>query len=454
MKNIMLFIHPDKGFLPEHSTSIKIQIDNSLSLGWKAEDIILATNFPYEYNGVKSLLVGDNNYCAFCPTVNLISVIVELFDRKFIKDGELYWYHDEDAFQTCSISESELDLGRSDMALAYKCLKPKYDTGSIFFKKSAEDIFRRLKEVCLKYQANEEYALMALFTNNLIWITDIESATRKKFVPLYNPGMENLSERIKTLNVTYNFFEEILGGAYEVAIKPIKIAHFHFTTDLILDSFMYGKNSINRPLIPERLIKIFHKHGVSGIFPKKMKNLMIYLHPEKKFLGETENLVKIQIENSLKLGWKEEDLILLTNFPYEYKEVKAKIVDDSLFCNINNEASRTNAMFQLLQQDAIKEAELWWYHNLDVFQLRPIDSSEIDLGGTTAGFIENGANKFDMGSVFFRKGSHKLFEWIKNRTCRLNTDESTAFATLAVTNYRNINSLYKKLKMANWTKNY
>ena len=105
MKNLMLFISPLKDFLPEHKTATKIQIDNSLSLGWKKENLILATNFPYQYHGVKSLLVSDDNYSDFCPTVSLINVIVELFDRNLIKEGEIYWYHDHDAYQLHEITE-------------------------------------------------------------------------------------------------------------------------------------------------------------------------------------------------------------------------------------------------------------------------------------------------------------------------------------------------------------
>lgn len=426
----MLFISPDHDFLPEHKIATKIQIDNSLELGWRAEDLVLATNFPYEYRGVKSLLVSEGNFSPFCPTVSIINVIVELFDRKIIKNGEVWWYHDHDAYELYRITESELDLRKADMALSYKGLKVKWDTGSIFFKSSAEDIFRRLKETANNYQVNEEYALMALYTNNLLWITETEYDARAKFVPLNVHGSINLTERIKTLNLRYLFGADH-DQIYKVAKKPIKILHFHFSDDRLLDSAMYGKNSVKKILMPDRLIKIFHRHGVKGIFPKIMKNLMIYLNPEKKFLDNTEELVKRQIDNSLKLSWKKEDIIFLTNFPYEYHGVKAMVID--------NKANKADVIFHLLEQRIVKEAEIWWFHDLDVLQLHPIKGSEIDLEGTTAGFI-------DFSSFFFRKGANKLFEWIRNRAIRRNTDESAALTSLAQTNYRNINTMYKKLK--------
>lgn len=444
MKNLMLFISPSHDFLPEHKIATKIQIDNSLELGWKKEDIILATNFPYEYRGVKSLQMPDALFTPFCPTVSIINVIVELFDRKIIKSNELWWYHDHDAYQLHRITENELDLGRHDMALVYKGLKEKWDTGSIFFKSSAEDIFRRLKETANNYQVNEEYALMALYTNNLLWITETEYDARAKFVPLNVHGSINLTERIKTLNLRYLFGADH-DQIYKVAKKPIKILHFHFSNDRLLDSAMYGKNSLHKVLMPDRLIKIFNRHGVKGIFPKKMKNLMIYINPQKRFLNESEYLVKRQTDNNLKLGWKKEDIILLTNFPYEHHGVKSMVVEDNLFSNTKDNAINSNAIFRLLEQGVVKEGEIWWFHDLDVFQLHPISGSEIDLEGTTAGFTNDNHNQFDFGSFFFRKGSQKLFEWIRNRAARLNSDEATALMSLATINYRNINTMYKIL---------
>jgi len=424
----MLFVHPSKDFLPEHKTSIKIEIDNSLDLGWKVSDIILATNFPYQYRGVKSILVSNDNYCIdISPCAPIINVIVELFDRNLIEKGELYWYHDTDAYELYKISESELDLGKADIGLIEWSNRQKISASSFFFKSSAKDIFNWIKEIMYKYRVDEEVAMMELLTNDLL------------------PDAKNVHERVKKLNITYDFEMGYIDQHYPLATKPIKVAHFHYSKDHLLDCAMYGINSINKPLMPERLIKIFHKHGVKGTFPKKMKNLMIYISPEKKFMGKTEDLVKRQIDDSLKLGWKKKDIILITNFPYQYQGVKSTVLDDSLFRDINEKATHSNVIFHLLTQEVVKEAELWWFHDLDIFQLRKIVSSEIDLEDAFAGFMDDGTSKLDTGSFFFRKYSDKIFEWMRNRTCRLNTDEQAAFASLTTTNYRNINSKYKKL---------
>jgi hypothetical protein len=52
MKNLLIYISPEHKFLPEYDKLVRIQIDNSLELGWKKEDIMLVTNFIFEYNGV------------------------------------------------------------------------------------------------------------------------------------------------------------------------------------------------------------------------------------------------------------------------------------------------------------------------------------------------------------------------------------------------------------------
>ena len=45
MKNIIVFIGPEKYFYGDYGTLAKIQIDNSIDLGWETKDIIFVTNF-------------------------------------------------------------------------------------------------------------------------------------------------------------------------------------------------------------------------------------------------------------------------------------------------------------------------------------------------------------------------------------------------------------------------
>lgn len=269
MKNLLIYINPSHDFGPEEKITIKIQIDNSLELGWKREDILLVTNFPYEYNGIKAILVGDENYRDSIPTASKINAlldlfkvyaIIDLFKKNVIDPREIYWCHDLDVFQNVVITQEEIEqeLGTADMGITDKGRMPKWNTGTIFFRANTLDIFDKAQEIVDKYAVDDEMALMVLYANNLVWATDHD-------VPANVPGMENAGERIKRINISYNLRIWNIRSTYQEALKPIRAVHFHPLADPEeneLDFFMYGKNKINTVLMSERLIKIFHKHGI------------------------------------------------------------------------------------------------------------------------------------------------------------------------------------------------
>ena len=296
MKNLLIYINPSHDFGEEEKITVKIQIDNSLDLGWKKEDILLVTNFPYEYRGIKALIVGDENYCVSIPATSKINTIVDLFmiqnlidmfkintiidlfDKKIIskphseEKGELYWYHDLDVFQNFEFTEQEIEseLGKAELGLTDKGRMPRWNSGTLFFRESAVDIFNQIKEIAYKYGVTDEDALMVLYTNNLLWATEpeLEETIDERVVPANIPGMEKAGERIKKINITYNLRMVNIDSTYKMGVKPIRAIQFHpfapappgYVNNL--DFFMYGKNKINTVLMSERLIKIFHKHGV------------------------------------------------------------------------------------------------------------------------------------------------------------------------------------------------
>ena len=116
VKNILVYTSTNREFSEENQTLVKVQIDNSLSLGWLRKDILLYTNFPYEYNGVRATVVDDRLQFRFDKTGNKILVIHDLFKNNALRPG-LYWYHDFDAFQNHKITEKELGLDGVDIGL-------------------------------------------------------------------------------------------------------------------------------------------------------------------------------------------------------------------------------------------------------------------------------------------------------------------------------------------------
>ena len=247
MKNLLIYINPDRKFDEETQILVKIQIDNSLDLGWKREDIMLVTNFDYEYDGVKALVINDSAYCSIRPHSTKTTTIHYLFEHELIESGILYWVHDFDNFQSVPISkiEAKILIGFLDMGLSDYGRLPKWSTGSIFFRIGARDIFKLMTETIYKKHIDEEKALSKLTNEN---INDITS-------------------RVKKINISYNFQVNDLQLYYPEALKPLRVLHFHpFKNNLgknPLDFFLHGNNEISTVLASKRLINIFKKYDIA-----------------------------------------------------------------------------------------------------------------------------------------------------------------------------------------------
>jgi hypothetical protein len=250
MKNLLIYVNPD-GFDLESEKLAKIQIENSLDLGWKIEDILFITNFSFEFMGVKTF-VTEEGYCNFKPEASKITTINYLFGKGFFKEKKLYWSHDLDAYQLEPITEKELGLEEVDLGLTDYGRKPNWQMGSFFFKKNTQDLF---EEIVARIGPGLDENRREKHDETIIqYMTDT--------------NIKNINTRIKRLNNRYNFGMRKIDICYEKAIKPIKVLHFHpyHTRNNGLDTLgiaIRGKNSLKKPLMNERLIKIFNKYGYS-----------------------------------------------------------------------------------------------------------------------------------------------------------------------------------------------
>lgn len=228
MKNILVYVDPERKFTTrEHEDLAKIQIDNSLSLGWKPEDIFLVTSFDYEHNGVKSMVIDayetfDHNRSTKIPAIN------QLFRDGVIEEDEIYWFHDHDAFQLEPIEiKLKLDAGFTNHGYMAK-----WNAGSFFFKKSAKDIFLWIYEYMNLRNTNEQDALTYMWQGNI----------------------NGINKRYKLMNITYNIGIYHIDDNVKNAELPIKVIHFHPHKRRHLDLF--------RDMLPNRLLEIFSNYGI------------------------------------------------------------------------------------------------------------------------------------------------------------------------------------------------
>lgn len=229
----MIYTRADQKLTEEITTLIKIQIDNSKDFR-DPGDVILAMNFPYEYGGVKSVVIPDTSYKRE-PECNKIPAIVYMLQNNMLPD-ETIWYHDFDAYQ-----DREIDIG-SRLALVSYGYKPQWNCGSFFFKPAARPEFELL----------------------LSRMTGKGREDEKKLTALTNSGE---IKDFDSLGVEYNYTQILYDfGRYDKVIP--RVLHFHpnYTfyraKETNLNIFMYGKSRLNRPLMSERLINVFHKHGI------------------------------------------------------------------------------------------------------------------------------------------------------------------------------------------------
>lgn len=258
MKQVLIYISKYQKFDPENEVLIKVQIDNSLELGWRRDEILLVTNFPYKYNGVRAMVISNENFCQFSRQASKINAILALFEHKLIED-KLYWFHDLDVFQLEPMTE--IDLARDSLATTDYGGNELWNTGVLFFRKDTEDIFSLIKAIVYKYKTDEERALMAL-TGHDVKMTSAHSVGN--LIPAYHS--ENFNKRIIKLNPTYNFIPRYLEESYKIAEKPIKCVHFHpiktkKTQEISqYDEVVNGKNVLGIPIVNERLKIILNRY--------------------------------------------------------------------------------------------------------------------------------------------------------------------------------------------------
>jgi len=231
MKNLLIFINPAKKFLKWYGPSCEVQIENAFLMGWKKEDILLVTNFEYEYNGVKSLVVPDSLFCEHRRRASKINVICYLLENEIIK--ELCWFHDFDAHQVQLFTEIETEIEGFDMAMTDYGYCPRSNSASFFFKPESKDIMGALKYIYDKDRLNEETALDVLIKRNI----------------------NNINSRYKKLNITYSMGRKREADyliSRERAIKPYKVININPRYP-IFEGF--------KPFMSKELLDIFKRHG-------------------------------------------------------------------------------------------------------------------------------------------------------------------------------------------------
>jgi len=241
MKNVMIYNRVETNIRwnsEELFNFFKAQIDNSLNRGWKARDIIVGTNFSFEYKNIKNKFLTD--ICTSNIFCNKFYGALELMKQNILTDD--FWLHDQDAWQLHNDLNFP-DFDREIGGCTY-IFTPEWNTCSLFFKKTAINI---LEYIVNFMKINSEY---------------LESVYSDEHVISFLRNNSEISKYLSTINTQYNVGRTKMKYRYEAADKPIFVGGF---VPSVIDSVKVfnGENSnVKINLIDNVLDNIFRKHFI------------------------------------------------------------------------------------------------------------------------------------------------------------------------------------------------
>ena len=213
---------------------LRAQIDNSLRLGWKKDDIILGTNFKFSYNGITSTLLQDvtdaNIYNNKWYGLN------ELTSKAVLQDD--FWFHDQDSWQ---IERFDFPLLNKPVGGCTYVHTPEWNTSSMFFTRESGLILNYIREFL------EKNLHLNLFGDeNYI-------AILRRHTPV--------GEYFQTLDNQYNVGCTHFEKRYENAKDSVKICGFkpHLEKDC---KIFEGKNKLNKNFLNKEILDIFKENNI------------------------------------------------------------------------------------------------------------------------------------------------------------------------------------------------
>lgn len=222
---------------------LKAQIDNSLNLKWKSEDIWVVTNIvDFEYRDVKVF----NFPLPDCQaTGSKTFAIKEILDRDLTDD--VLWVHDLDAWQNAPFECPYFaDIGIT----GYN--PNKFNGGSVFYRntKNTKELVNLMVEKLIEARKNPEDKGRE------------EPVLNSILVPSKNKAAQG---KVTMLDQTYNLGCSSFVERYNRAEKPIKVCHFHPGNRLAWDTFVRDRNRLNIKVINNKLVDLFLDYFSSKI---------------------------------------------------------------------------------------------------------------------------------------------------------------------------------------------
>jgi hypothetical protein len=191
-----------KATIADLQTYLRAQIDNSKTFGWAPSSIVVMSNFPFAYDGIKARELPLNRHCLTGSKVFATAEFLETIGR-----DSVVWCHDLDAWQNAEFTAPAFaEIG----ICCYST--PKYNGGSVFYRAGAVDAVRAVRDEILQSGIEQEEPVL----NDVF--------RRAEY-----------AESVTVLNSTFNVGCSGFGERYARSEKPIRCLHFHPTNRIAWD---------------------------------------------------------------------------------------------------------------------------------------------------------------------------------------------------------------------------
>jgi hypothetical protein len=205
---------------------VTAQIKNSIMVGWEPEDIILVTNFDFEFMGVRAQNFELNDKCL---TGSKMYAVREVLKRGL---SETVWAHDLDAWQNAWFDCPEFkDVGACEYS------RPKFNGGSVFWRSAGLDIVEEIiNQIEKNNETREEPTLDLIFKS------------------------DKYKDRVTILNPTYNVGCSGFAKRYNKSIKPVRVCHLHPNNRIAWETHRLDRNAYNFKTVSTRLEFILREY--------------------------------------------------------------------------------------------------------------------------------------------------------------------------------------------------
>lgn len=151
------FYYKKKDSLDDIKKNIEIHIDHLSKCGWQKEQIIIKTNFNFNYRGIH-----NTNFIYNCCPNPFLTKIIAAYEVLSTNPNHILWQHDHDAYQLRPFNLSLLStILVAEMNLCnYYPMKNKPQAASIFYvgmSKTLEDMYNFIRNADHKFLMRRKY---------------------------------------------------------------------------------------------------------------------------------------------------------------------------------------------------------------------------------------------------------------------------------------------------------